>query len=184
MGFYVQETAGFQKKPDSIRSHELGIQKGMEGFQILKIFSISKFRSIIEYQLKSGLSSEKIAVGVAIGNFVGILPFLGLHTVMSIGCAYLLRLNPLIVILGSNLSNPLSFPFLLVISAQIGSLALYGRFMSLNFSSDIKVLLSNYFLPVIVGSVILAVVVSFISYFIVLKITRRIRLESSSRISI
>lgn len=137
----------------------------------MKIFKLSEYKQLIKQFTRSGLTLKEIAIGIAIGNFVGILPFIGLHTIMAIGCAYIFRLNPLIVIIGSNISNPISFPFILFISAQIGSLLLNGSFLSIKLGGISIV--NYYLLPTIVGSVLLGIVAGCISYFLVLKMARR-----------
>lgn len=140
----------------------------------MKFPKFPNYKQVISDFVKSGLSTEQIAFGIALGNFVGILPFLGLHTMMAIGCAHLFRLNTLVVVLGSNVSNPLTFPFILIISAQIGSLILNGGLLPLDFSSDINVV-KTYVLPTLIGSLLLGIVVSVASYFIVLRVVKRFR---------
>lgn len=139
----------------------------------MKIFKLSEYKQLIKQFIKSGLTSKEIAIGIALGNFVGILPFIGLHTVMSIGCAYIFRLNPLIVIIGSNISNPISFPFILFISAQIGSLLLNGGFLSIKLDGNIIDIVNYYLLPTILGSILLGIVAGCVSYFLVLKMVSR-----------
>jgi uncharacterized protein (DUF2062 family) len=146
----------------------------MGGIQILKFPKFPNYKQVINDFVKSGLSTEQIAFGIALGNFVGILPFIGLHTVMAIGCAHLFRLNTLVVVLGSNISNPLSFPFILIMSAQIGSLILNGGLLPLDFNSDLNVV-KTYVLPTLIGSLLLGIVVSIASYFVVLRIVKRFR---------
>lgn len=135
---------------------------------------LGKYRSGIQQFLRKGLSPGEIAFGIALGNFVGILPFLGLHTVMALSLAYLLRLNMLIVFLGTQISNPFTFPFILFVSAQVGNLAMHGSFLSLQFTGDISIL-KSYVLPTITGGILVGLTVSVPSYFITLKVARRYR---------
>jgi uncharacterized protein (DUF2062 family) len=135
---------------------------------------LKKYRSTVMDFLKKGLSPAEIASAVALGNFVGILPFLGLHTVMAVGMAYLLRLNILIVFLGTQISNPFTFPFILYISAQAGNLLLNHSFLSIEFTRDLQVW-KSYIMPTLIGSIILGLAVSAVSYVITLKIARRYR---------
>lgn len=133
-----------------------------------------RYRNGIQQFLRKGLTPGEIAVGVALGNFVGILPFLGLHTVMAVGLAYLLRLNALIVFLGTQISNPFTFPFILFVSAQAGNLAMHGSLLSLKFTSDISIL-KTYVVPTIAGSILIGLAISIPSYFITLKVAKRYR---------
>jgi uncharacterized protein (DUF2062 family) len=116
---------------------------------------------------KKGLSPTEIASAVALGNFIGFIPIIGTHTVIAIGLSYILRLNTLIVFLGTQISNPISIPFQLFISAEIGNLILHGRFLEIKFSRDISYLFNHYIWPIIVGSLVLGIVVSGLSFFLI-----------------
>ena len=135
----------------------------------------SKYRETIRGFLRQGLLPSEIAFAVALGNFVGILPVLGLHTVLAIGLAYLLRLNIVIVLLGTQISNPFSFPFILFASAQIGNLMLSGSLLNVQFTTDLSVL-KTYIMPTMIGSIVLGLMVGSLSYFLTLAVTRRFRL--------
>lgn len=135
---------------------------------------LKKYKEIIIRFLKKGLSPSKIAFAVALGNFVGILPLVGLHTVVAIGLAHLLRLNIMIVFLGTQISNPISFPFILFISAQIGSLLLNGSMLNIQFTADLAVL-KTYVMPTIIGGIVLGLAVSSLSYMLTLRIARKFR---------
>lgn len=135
---------------------------------------LKKYRETITRFLKKGLSPSEIAFAIALGNFVGILPLVGLHTVVAIGLAHLLRLNIMIVFLGTQISNPLSFPLILFISAQIGSLMLNGALLKIQLTSDLAVL-KTYVLPTIIGGIVLGLAVSSVSYVLTLRIARKFR---------
>jgi uncharacterized protein (DUF2062 family) len=138
------------------------------------LLMFKKYKETITRFLKKGLSPSEIAFAVALGNFVGILPLVGLHTVVAIGLAHLLRLNIMIVFLGTQISNPLSFPFILFISAQIGSLMLSGALLKIQFTTDLAVL-KTYVIPTIIGGIVLGLAVSAASYVLTLKIAKRFR---------
>ena len=112
---------------------------------------------------KKGLSPNEIASAVAIGIFIGFIPVIGAHTILAIALASLLRLNTLIVLLGTQISNPISFPFQIFLSAEIGSLILNGRFLDIKFSRDINYFV-HYILPILIGSLVLGITVSILSY--------------------
>lgn len=130
----------------------------------MKYFSKLK-AYIIRFSIK-GLSPAEIAFAVALGNFIGFIPVIGTHTLIAFGLAYILRLNPLIVLLGTQISNPISFPFQIFISAEIGNLILKGSFLKIKFSGDINYV-SHYVWPIIVGSLVLGIVVSGLSFFLI-----------------
>jgi uncharacterized protein (DUF2062 family) len=126
----------------------------------------SKLKDYVIRFNKRGLSPHQIALAVALGNFIGFIPIIGTHTVIAIGLAFIFRLNLLIVILGTQISNPISYPFQLFISAETGNLILNGKFLEIEFSKEINYL-SHYLLPIIVGSPILGIIVSFLSYTLI-----------------
>lgn len=72
--------------------------------------------------LKSEESAHKKAAAVALGIFVGILPFWGLHTLLVFLLAAVFKLNKVIAFLFSNISIPPLIPFIIYISYQFGSL--------------------------------------------------------------
>ena len=128
---------------------------------------LSKLKDYILRFSSKGLSTNEIAFGIALGNFVGFIPVMGTHTIVAIGLAYLLRLNTLIVLLGTQISNALSYPFQLFITAEVGSLILNGRFIEMKFSKQISYYLDHFVWPIIVGSLVLGVIISVLSFFLV-----------------
>jgi len=135
----------------------------------------SKLKDLIARFSSKGLSTNEIALGIALGNFIGFIPVIGTHTIVAVGLAYVLRLNTLIVLLGTQISNPISFPFQLFITAEIGSLILNGSFLEIRFSREITYYLDHYVLPIVVGSLVLGVIVSGLSYLSVRSFLRRKR---------
>jgi uncharacterized protein len=128
---------------------------------------ISKMKEYIIRLSKKGLTPHEIALSVALGVFIAAMPFFGIHTIMGIALASLLRVNTLIVLLGTQVSNPLTFPFQLFISAEIGSLILNGKFLKIRFSYDFIELLNHYLLPIILGGLVLGTIGAGISYLLV-----------------
>jgi uncharacterized protein (DUF2062 family) len=133
-----------------------------------------KYRETVMSFLRKGLLPSEIAFAIALGNFVGILPILGLHTVIAVGLAYLFRLNIVIVFLGTQISNPISFPFILFLSAQIGNLMLSGSLLDLKLTTDLSVL-KTYIMPTVIGSIVFGLAVGSLSYFLTLTLARRFR---------
>lgn len=127
----------------------------------MKIYS--QVKEYIIRLAKKGLTPDEIAVGVAIGIFIGFIPLIGVHTLMAFALAYFLRLNTFLVLLGTQISNPVSFPFQIFLSAEIGSLLLNGKLLDIKFSKDISYL-EHYILPIIVGSLVLGILASLFSY--------------------
>jgi uncharacterized protein (DUF2062 family) len=127
---------------------------------------LAKLKDYIIRLSKKGLSPKEIALGVAMGNLIGFIPVPGTHTVMAIFLASIFRLNTLIVLLGTQISNPVSYPLQIFFSAQIGNLFLHGEFLTITFAGGISYL-EYYIVPIILGSLILGITVSGLSYLLV-----------------
>lgn len=127
---------------------------------------ISKLKDYILRFSKKGLTPREISLGVAVGIFVAFIPLFGSHTITAIALASLLRVNTLIVLLSTQISNPLTFPFQLFVSAEVGSLILNGKFLEIKISRDISYL-HHYILPIIMGSLVLGVCSSVLSFLLV-----------------
>jgi uncharacterized protein (DUF2062 family) len=136
----------------------------------------SKLKQHIIQLLKKGLSPDEIARGIAAGVFIAFIPFFGTHTITAIGAAQVLRLNTLIVILGTQISNPLSFPFQIFLSAEIGSLLLKGQLIKINYSESVS-LLQHYLPPILVGSLVLSIVASALTFFLIRFLLKRRQLK-------
>ncbi|MCM4156766.1 DUF2062 domain-containing protein [Gramella sp. AN32] len=72
--------------------------------------------------LKSEEPAYKKAGAIALGVFVGISPFWGLHTLLVFSLAATFRLNKVLAFLFSNISIPPLIPFIIYASYQMGSL--------------------------------------------------------------
>ena len=127
---------------------------------------LARIKDYILRFYKKGLSPHEIATGIALGIFIGCVPMLGVHTIMAIGLASLLRLNTLVVLIGTQISNPISFPFQIFVSAEVGSLILNGHFLDIKFSRDINYL-NEYILPIIIGGLVLGIILSMASYIVI-----------------
>jgi uncharacterized protein len=126
----------------------------------------SKLRDYIIRFSKKGLSPHEIALGVAVGIFVAFIPLFGTHTITAIALASLLRVNTLIVLLGTQISNPLTLPFQLFISAEVGSMILNGKFLEIKITREISYL-NHYILPILIGSLVLGICFSGLSFLLV-----------------
>jgi len=125
-----------------------------------------KIKNYVINFTKKGLTPHEIAKGLAIGVLVAFVPVMGTHTILAIGLASILRLSPLIVLVGTQVSNPLSYPFQLILCAEVGTLLLKGHFLEITFSKDINYL-SHYLWPIVVGSVVLGILASGMSYVVI-----------------
>ena len=69
-------------------------------------------------------SSQKKALSIALGVFIGLSPFWGFHTIIVIFLAILLKLNKAIAFAFSNVSLPPFIPFVLYASSKMGQFVL------------------------------------------------------------
>ena len=140
---------------------------------------VAKIKAYILRFSKKGLTPHEISLGVAVGIFVAFIPLFGTHTLTAIALASLLRVNTLIVLLGTQISNPLTFPLQLLISAEVGSLLLNGRFLEMRFAGEISYL-SHYIVPILLGSLVLGILFSGLSFFLVKGLLNKRMLEKKT----
>ncbi|NWF99062.1 MAG: DUF2062 domain-containing protein [Nitrospirae bacterium] len=124
-----------------------------------------KLKTLVINFTKKGMTPHEISIGFAVGILVAFVPIFGTHTIIAISLSAIFRLNPIIVLLATQVSNPITYPFQLLICAEIGNIILKGYFLEITFSKDIN-LLSHYLWPIVTGSIILGITVSSFSYFL------------------
>ena len=138
-----------------------------------------QFRSL----LLSHSSPRRLAFGLALGVFVGASPLWGLHTILAVVLSFLLGLNKPAVLFGTLVSNPFFAPLLILVSLETGSGLLYGRTAELSVQ-EIKALIEDpswqalmneYLLPYCVGSVIVGLVLAFLTFWAALWMARAYR---------
>jgi len=141
----------------------------------------SRIRRFAKSLIRIDDSPKRIARGVAIGVFWGILPTFGLAIVFSIPTAFLLKANRLSAIVGTFVSNPLTWPFIYPFGFRIGQQIL--RVSPIDFSWGLFKLQSllNLSKSLIVGSSLLAVGFCLLSYLVVLIVVARYRRRHTSR---
>ncbi|GAA4323818.1 DUF2062 domain-containing protein [Pontixanthobacter gangjinensis] len=113
--------------------------------------------------IKSQEPPHKKAAAIALGVFVGISPFWGIHTLLVFTLAAVFRLNKVIAFLFSNISIPPLIPFIIYASYQAGSFITGNGFdwelqlQKFETGTDVFRGLWQY----IMGSFALAIVVAF-----------------------
>ncbi len=121
------------------------------------------------------------AFAFAMGVFIGISPFLGLHTVMAILFASLFRLNRLVTLAGAYVTNPWTIIPIYTFATWLGAkmTGYRGAFSQVEFR-DLNVvnlfkLLKGLVVPFFVGTLFLGLVAGLASYFIVYHMLKRMR---------
>ncbi len=86
-------------------------------------FSFKRTKKYILVNLKRMKgSSHEIALGLACGIAISFTPFLGLHALLAITLAWVLRGSMAAALIGTLFGNPWTFPFIWYLSYEIGKL--------------------------------------------------------------
>ncbi len=87
----------------------------------IRNFRKKSFKQFLkEDVLESEGSNRKKAMSIALGTFIGLSPFFGFHTVLTISLAVVLKLNKVLAFAFSNISIPPFIPFIIAVSLAIG----------------------------------------------------------------
>ncbi len=128
--------------------------------RFIRNFKKKSFKQFLkEDVLESDGSNRKKAMSIALGTFIGLSPFWGLQTFLTISLAVLLKLNKVLAFAFSNVSIPPFIPLIIGGSLAIGGylLGTETSFMDQDFSLD---LVKRHFLQYVLGSLVLATLVS------------------------
>jgi len=124
-------------------------------------------------------SPRRLGAAVAVGILVGCSPFFGLHFWIGLGLAFLLRLNKVAVMLGSQVSIPPLAPFLGFASVQVGALILSGETVELtvdDFSVEqLPMLLRHFLLNWVVGGFVVGAGLALPGFMLTSVVVRRRR---------
>lgn len=120
-----------------------------------------------------------ISAGFAVGVFISFSPFFGLHTILAIVAAFLLRVNKITCITGTWVNTPITMIPVFVASYQIGEFIL-GRTpqklviesLSLEFCIT---LLKTHGLPILIGTSLIGFASALVSYALLYWIIVRFR---------
>jgi uncharacterized protein (DUF2062 family) len=135
--------------------------------------TLSRLKVRVYGLLKSDSLPHQIAMGVAIGVFIGITPFYGFHIMMALITAFTLkRVNKVAIFLGINISLPPTIPFITWAGYTIGRLILGGgvNYPPLGwdaFREVTQTTIARFLYALVVGSTVLGIVVSSVVYCLV-----------------
>ena len=130
--------------------------------------------------LKEHHNPHEIALGVAIGSFIGILPLYGLHTVLCLVALFLIpRANKLAILLGTNVSLPPTIATITWTAYDIGRMLLFNNNyppLSWKYLSGFKFSKgSEFYYPLFIGSLVLGLLVAVSLYLITWAIADHLR---------
>jgi len=124
---------------------------------------------------------EKIALAFAVGIFIGISPFLGLHTLMALAFASILRVNKLVTLAGAFVTNPLTIIPIYSFATWVG-IKMTGQENTLSQTNFKDITIINIFsilkeliLPFFVGTIAFGLIAAALSYLFVYYILKRMR---------
>jgi uncharacterized protein len=130
---------------------------------IITILSKLKINILKIYHARG--STHEIALGAAIGAFWGVFPTFGLSTILSLLLYKFLRFNLPAALSAAFISNPLTSPFLLMISYKVGKIFIPTdiKFEYETWCQNISII--GYVL--FIGATIVSTITALIIYFIV-----------------
>jgi len=135
-------------------------------------------RFIKEDVLQSDGSNRTKAFSIALGVFIGFSPFWGFHTLLVISLSILFKLNKVLAFVSSNVSLPPFIPFIIAASLFLGSPFVEGN--SNILSQDLNFdLIKNNLVQYIIGSMILATVMSAVSWIAVFIFLNKVNPENN-----
>ena len=126
---------------------------------------------------------HEIALGMAIGVFIGITPTIPLHTILAVTLALLVRGSKLAAALGVWVSNPLSIPLFYYGSYRVGQLVLGLPGISLPDDRSLLVMarLGGQIVgAMLLGGVILGIIPAMLAYVLTLKLTSSQRFRGAA----
>ncbi len=129
--------------------------------KILRIIKLQKYRitKIKDYP-------ESVAVGVAWGACVSFTPLIGFHLIICYLGTWIMRGNIIAATVGTIVGNPWTFPFIFYLDYKIGTTIFIDRID--NYELKISFFVENFedlFYPTLLGSIPLALVVWFVSFY-------------------
>ncbi len=162
-----------------------------------KIRSSKKSRTLLtsiqktyERFLKIRGHPREIALGFALGLFVGMTPFMGLHTIAAVAVAALFKWNKISAAISVWITNAVTAPLIYGITYLVGA-RLMGIEKAFNLK-DINSLSSVYDLilktpeivwAMIVGGMVIGLPLAFIGYYFAFSITSRYQEEIKAKIA-
>ncbi|HTY45048.1 MAG TPA: DUF2062 domain-containing protein [Patescibacteria group bacterium] len=127
--------------------------------------------------LKAHSAPHEIALGVAIGSFIAILPLYGFHTALCVMAAVAVpKANKLAILLGTNVSLPPTVATITWTAYDIGRFLLPHKNyppLSWEYIRNFKIsTISAFYHPLLIGSVMLGLFCAMVLYVITLIVAR------------
>ena len=121
---------------------------------------------------------EEIARGLAVGTVVGLSPFFGLHMLLAVALAMLVKGNKFMAVLATWIGNPVTFSVILYADYKVGRWLLGGRVEPLRRLSlhPYEVLHAGWDIlaPLTVGGLVVGVLAAVPVYFLLAPLIGRL----------
>ena len=135
---------------------------------------INKFlRFLSYYKLRLArlpASSYAVSSGFACGSMVSFTPLLGLHFILAVVFAFLIRGNFIAALIGTAVGNPVTFPFIWGLIYKVGTFVTSIKHVNLSNNINFEMIINQtyeIFFPMLVGGIVIAPLVWVITYFII-----------------
>jgi hypothetical protein len=143
--------------------------------------NILKFKEKWRALLGIDDSPRMVAFSFALGIFIGFSPFLGLHTVACIACAFIFRLNKIAIFAGTYIANPFTLIPIYIFNTWVG-LKIFnqnGRFPDVDVGqttmSEFYRSLGDLLWPFVVGCTVVGLAAAAAGYFALLYYYKNIK---------
>lgn len=143
-----------------------------------------RYRDLRESILRLQGDPHYVAMGMAIGVFVGITPTIPFHTVIALALAFILRGSKPAAAIAVWISNPVTIPVFYLGSYETGrfilgnSIPFDPKYESLQELAKLGLHAAT---AMVVGGIILAIIPGIVTYFITRKIFTVIRTRRAER---
>jgi uncharacterized protein (DUF2062 family)/SAM-dependent methyltransferase len=139
----------------------------------------ARLHALVRELLRGHRSPVRVAAAVFVGIVIGCTPFFGLHIVLCVVLAYLLRLNQVVVYAAGNISIPPMIPVLGLASVELGERLRNGRFLGLDLelfrSQPVRTLLHRFFFSWMLGGLVVGVALGLLAALVTWLALRRRR---------
>lgn len=142
--------------------------------------NISRFKAFYERFISLKGEPKTIAIGMAIGVFIGVTPTIPFHTALIVVLCLIFRQNIASAILGSwIISNPLTIPFFYVSEYHLGRYLLRSDHFRIVFTDysvwSVVSMGWRVAVPLLTGGVIVAFFFALFAYFITYRLVLTVR---------
>jgi len=142
--------------------------------------------------LKLRGSPQQASLGMALGVFVGMTPFLGFHTVMAVMLASFFKWSKVAAAVGVLITNPLTAPLIYPITYRLGAMLTgfsepiqWSRLLEPAAVFDLMKNSPMIIIDMLVGGILvglpLSIVIYFITHAVVSKAKKRIEIKKAQR---